>query len=80
MITTTVSTVSTVTAIATLGLTTVIGVAAAITLMIFLSTRELARAGHSGFSLRVARFAGVGIVPLVLAFAVVVATELTKIL
>jgi len=80
MITTTVSTVSTVTAIATLGLTTVIGLAAAITLMVFLSTRELARTGNSGFSLRVAKFAGVGIVPLVIAFVVMVATELIKIL
>ena len=80
MITTTVTTVSTVTAIASLGLTTVIGVAAVITLMAFLSTRELAKAGNSGFALRVAKFAGVGIVPLVIAFAVMVANELASII
>ena len=77
---TTVTTVTTVTTIAALGLTTVIGVAAAITLMAFLTTRELASAGHSRFSLRIARFASIGILPLVMAFAAIVAVKIAEVL
>ncbi len=81
MIATTVSTVTTVTTIVTLGLTTVLGAAAAITLMIFLATRELANANRrSTIALRIAKFASVGILPLIMAFATVVIVEITKIL
>ncbi len=77
---TTVTTVTTVTAIATLGLTTIIGVAGAITLIVFLATRELASTGRSGIALRIAKFAGVGILPLVMVFASVVVMEIIKVL
>ena len=77
---TTVTTVTTVTAIATLGFTTAIGIAAAVGLIIFLATRELASAGNTGFSLKLARFIGVGILPLAIAFAAVVAVKIAEIL
>ena len=77
---TTVTTVTTVTTIAALGLTTTLSVVAVTTLMLFLSTRELASSGNSRFSLRLARFAGVGILPLVMAFAVVVAIKIAEVL
>ena len=77
---TTVTTVTTVTTIAALGLTTIISVAAAITLMVLLTTRELASASHSPFSSRIARFASIGILPLVMAFAVTVIVKIAEIL
>ncbi len=77
---TTVTTVTTVTAIAALGLTASISVAAVITLILFLTSRELAVAGRSRFSLRLAKFATVGILPLVLAFAAIVAIRIAEIL
>ncbi len=75
---TTVTTVTTVTAIATLGLTTVIGIAAVIALIVFLTSRELADAGNSRISWRIARFASVGILPLVIAFAAIVAVKIAE--
>jgi len=77
---TTVTTVTTVTTIAALGLTTVISVAAVITLMVFLATRELAGAGKSRFSSRIARFTGVGILPLVTVFATIVIVRIAEVL
>ena len=77
---TTVSTVTTVTIIAALGLTVAISLAAIVALMVFLATRELATAGYSRFSLRIARFASVAILPLVMAFAVIVAVRIAEIL
>ncbi len=75
---TTVTTVTTVTAIAALGLTTAVSVAAVIALVGFLATRELASAGHSRFSLRLVRFASVGILPLIMAFAAIVAVRIAE--
>ncbi|MFC1874071.1 hypothetical protein ACFLYX_02080 [Chloroflexota bacterium] len=76
-----VASVTSVTTIAALGITTVLGAAAAITLMVFLATRELANANRrSTIALRIAKFAGVGILPLIMAFATVVIVEITKIL
>ncbi|MFH1381572.1 MAG: hypothetical protein ABIH70_01625 [Chloroflexota bacterium] len=77
---TTVTTITTVTAIVTLGLATAISIAAVITAIIFLTTRELASASNSRVALRIAKFASVGILPLVLTFAVIVAVEIAKIL
>jgi len=74
------TTVTTVTAIATLGFTTLIGVIAALALVVFLSTRELASAGNSRFSVRLARYASVGIAPLVMAFAAVVFVKIAELL
>ena len=75
-----ITTVTTVTAIATLGFTTAIGIAAAVGLIVFLATRELASAGNTGFSLKLAKFVGVGILPLAIAFAAVVVVKIAEIL
>ena len=64
------TTVTTVTAIAAMGLTATLGVAAAILLIFFLSTREISSTTGRQASLRLARFVSIGIVPLLLAFAV----------
>ena len=77
---TTVTTVTTVTTIAALGLTTVLGIAAVASLMFLLITKELAGSKSSGTSLRIARFVNVGIVPLLIVFAVIVAVDITLIL
>ena len=77
---TTVTTVTTVTTTAALGLGTVISVVAIVAAMAFLAARELASAGHSSLSLRIASFATVGIFPLVIVFAVIVALKIAEVL
>ena len=77
---TTVTTVTTVTTIAALGLTGAISIAAVILLMLFLTTKELAGASNSGFSLRIAKFVSVGVLPLVMAFAVIVFLKIVEVL
>jgi len=77
---TTVTTVTTVTTIAALGLSAAISIAAVVLLMLFLTTRELAGATRRGSSLRIARFVSVGILPLVMAFAVIVAIKIIEVL
>ena len=77
---TTVTTVTTVTTIAALGLTGVVSVAAVALLILFLTTKELAGAGNSGFSLRIAKFVSVGILPLVMAFVVIVFMRIVEVL
>jgi len=77
---TTVTTVTTVTSVAALGLTGVMSIATAVLLMLFLTTKELAGASNSGFSLRIAKFASVGILPLVMAFAVIVFMKVVEVL
>ena len=78
--TVTTSTISTISVIAVMGLTAAIGVVAVVALISFLTIRELAGAKGSGTSLRIAKFLSVGIVPLVMAFFVIVAVEIGKIL
>ncbi|MDD5038463.1 MAG: hypothetical protein PHN78_04015 [Dehalococcoidales bacterium] len=73
---TTVTTVTTITTIAALGLTTAISAAMAVSLIIFLASRELAVASQSSLSLRIARFVSVGILPMVMAFIVIVAVKI----
>ncbi|MFC1984250.1 hypothetical protein ACFLVO_04505 [Chloroflexota bacterium] len=77
---TTVTTVSTVTTIAGLGLTGAISTAMAILLILFLTTKELAGASRTGFSSRIAKFASVGILPLVMVFTVIVFMEIAEVL
>lgn len=77
---TTVTTITTVTAIAVLGLTTTISIAAVITLIGFLTTRELVSTSNSRFLLHIAKFATVVILPLVIAFAVVIAVRIAELL
>ena len=74
------TTVTTVTAIAAIGLTAAIGMATIVILTLFLTTKELARAGSSGFSLRVGRFLNISIVPFVMVFAVIVAAKIIEVL
>ncbi len=66
------------TTIAGTGLTTVIGIAAGVSLIAFLISKELANATGSGTSLRIARFFSVGILPLVMAFTVIVAIKIAQ--
>ena len=77
---TTVTTVTTVTTIAALGLTGVISIAAVVLLMLFLTTKELAGASNLGFSLRIAKFVSVGILPLAMVFAVIVFMKIVEVL
>ncbi len=80
IITVSTGTVTTVTSIAAMGLTTAVSIAAVASLILFLIIRELANAGGSGTSLRIARFFGVGILPLVMAFAVIVAVKIAEVI
>ena len=75
-----VTTVTTVTTIAAVALTATVSVAAVVTLVIFLATRELSGATSSPLSLRIARFASVGILPLVIAFVIMVVIKIAEIL
>ena len=81
MITTvTTTTITTVTTVAAMGLTAAISIAAVVSLIFFLTIRELASAGGSAASLRMARFFGIGILPLVMAFAVIVVVKIIEVL
>ena len=74
------TTVTTVTAIAAMGLTATLSLAATILLIFFLSTRELAAAKGSATTLRISRFLSIGIVPLLLTFAVIIIIQIIQIL
>jgi hypothetical protein len=81
MITTvTTTTVTTVITVAAMGLTAAVSIAAVASLIFFLTVKELASAGESGTSLRIARFFSIGILPLVMAFAVIVAVRIAEVL
>ena len=81
MITTVTTTMMlTVTTITAMGLTAAISIAGIVCLIALLTTRELANASGSGTSLRIAKFVSVGIVPLVMAFAVIVALKIAEVL
>ena len=81
MITTvTITTVTTVITIAALGLTAAMSIAAVVILIAFLTTKELAGSGGNGYSIRVGRFLSVGIIPLLMAFAVVVVVKIFEVL
>jgi len=75
-----VTTVTTVTTIAALGISAVFSVAAVIALIVFLTTRELAGNSNSSSSLRVARYASVGVLPLAIAFTIMVAIKVFEII
>ena len=78
--TVTVTTVTTITSIAAMGLTASISIAAIVTLIIFLTTKELAGSGGSSYSIRIGRFLSVGITPLLIAFTAVVVVKLFEVL
>jgi len=78
--TVTVTTITTITTIAALGLTATISIAAMITLIAFLTTKELASSGGNSSSMRVGKYLSVGIIPLLMAFAVVVGVKIAEVL
>jgi len=78
--TVTTSTVTTVSTIAAMGLAATVSVAAVVALIAFLTTKELAGASLSPSSQRTARFLNVGILPMVMAFAVIVAVKIVEVL
>ena len=81
MITTvTTSTITTVTTIAAMGLTAVISIVAVVSLIVFLSIKELAKASEAGPFLRTARYFSVGILPLLMAFAVIATVKVIEML
>ncbi len=78
--TVTISTISTVTTIAAMGLTVTVSVAAIVALIALLITRELAGATDSGSPQHLARFLSIGILPLILVFAVIVTAKIVQVL
>jgi len=81
MITTvTTGTITTVSTIAAMGLAATVSVAAVVALIAFLTTKELASASLSSSSQRTARFFNVGILPMVMAFVVIVAVKVVEVL
>lgn len=81
MITTvTTSTVTTVTMIAAMGLTATITVAALVTLIAFLTTKEVSGAVHSSARVRIARFVNVGIVPLAIVFVCLLVVAILQVM
>ncbi len=74
------TTVTTVTAIAAMGLTATLSIAATILLIFFLSTKELVAAKGTGTTLRISRFLSIGIVPLLMTFAVITILQIVQIL
>jgi len=81
MVTTvTTTTVTTVTTVTMLGLGFVLGLIAVVCLIALLTTKELVGAGEGPKRSFLTRFLDVGIVPLIIVFAVIVITEVVGIL
>ena len=77
---TTITTVSIISVISSMGLTAALGIVAVVGLLIFLTTKELAGTTGSASTLRIAKFANVGILPLTIAFAVIILGKITEML
>jgi len=81
MITTvTVSTITAITAMSAEGIAGALGAAAVVMLILFLSIKELAGAGTSEVSGRISSFVTLPIIPLLIAFAVIVIVKVVEIL
>ena len=78
--TVTTSTITTVTSMAALGLTTALGVAAVVALIIFLITKELASATLSHHWQLIGRSFSVPIASMLMVFAVIVWVNIAEIL
>ena len=79
MITTVVtSTVTTVTTMLDFGM--ILGLVAVIALVVFLCAKELAAAGKNSSHRSLAKFLDVGIIPLIIAFAMIVIVTVMEIL
>lgn len=85
MITTiTTSTISTITTVttsvtATINLGVVLGAVSVVTLLLFLCAKELAAASNSNSQKILARFLDIGIIPLAVAFVLIVAMKVIEI-
>ena len=73
--TVTTSTVTTVTTIAAMGLGFVIGIAAIVALVVFLTVKELVSASQFPHFRLLGRYLNVGVLPLVIAFGVIVVVK-----
>ena len=78
--TVTVTTISSITTIAALGMAAALGIAATITLIAFLATKELIGIRGDGSSQRIGRFLNVGITPLLMVFAAMIAIAIAELL
>lgn len=76
--TVTTSTIAAVTAMGSLGVT--MGIVAVVALLVFLCVRELAGAGQDGKRKFLARSLEIGIVPLFIAFVMIIAMKIAEIL
>ena len=77
---TTTVTTTTVTTVTALGLTGALGIMATLVLITFLVCKELASASAGERAIRWSRVLNVGIVPLLVAFAVIVAGKVAQVL
>ena len=77
---TTVVTTSTVTVTTMIGFGMVLGLGAVITLIVFLGVKELAGASGNSTPRLLAKSLDIGIVPLTIAFAMIVAMAVVRIL
>lgn len=80
--TSTISTITTVTSsvTATISLGVIFGVVAVVTLLLFLCVKELAAASTGNSQKVLARFLDVGIIPLAIAFVLIVAVKVLEML
>ena len=78
--TVTTSTVTTVSTITAMGLTILIALIVVAALIAFLITKELATTANSTSPQHVARFLNIGILPLLMIFAVTVSVKIVEIL
>ncbi len=75
-----ISTVTTSTVTTMTGFGMALGLVAVITLIAFLGVRELATASRGGTQRLLAKSLDIGIVPLIIAFAMIIAMEMVEIL
>ena len=75
-----VSTISTVTTMAAMGLTAVFSMGAGVFLLMFLMTKQLVLASGSDFASRFGRLATVAIAPLLISFAIIMAVKLIQVM
>ena len=66
--------------VAAMDLTAAVGIAAVVSLIFLLTARELVSVSGSSISSRITRFFGIGIVPLVMTFAVIVAVKIAEVI
>jgi len=73
-------TTTTITSIAAMGFASALGIAAVVSLVVFLVTKELASANRSGPWAQIAKFANVGIWPLTIVFGIIVGIKIVEVL